>query len=452
MPASYFVTRPASRFVPVILLLTVVGATAMLYYHLGLFIPRSTETSAAKGLGNGYAFGNDLYQVWLTSGESVRDRRDPYSAKMTRDIQTGLYGRPLDTRIPSDPVDRRTFPYPAFTLLLFRPVAELPFAVVRVAFVVGLAAMTCASILIWMRMLAWRPGWQWLAVIVLLALGSYPVLEGLYAGQLGLLVAFLLAASILALQRGCLLLAGILMALTTIKPQVTLLLILYLLLWSTHDRYRRGRFAWGLFPSMLLLLGASLAVWPRWIGSWVQTMVAYHHYTRPALVNEAVASHLGQSLAGPAGVIMTAGLMIFAVGLAWRNRTVDAGSPEFCNTAATLLAITAITLLPGQAVYDHVILLPGAFLLARQWRALAANWILKALLTMGAATLLWPWITSFALILLRPLLTREQFYSTAIFSLPLRTAAAFPFVVLGLLVLRLRAPATGEDGLPSLPF
>jgi len=417
----------------------------MLYYHLGIFVPRAREMSAARGLGNGFAFGNDFYQVWLTSRESLRERRDPYSAEMTLDIQKGLFGRPLDPRRSTDPIDRRAFPYPAFTLLLFWPAAELPFTVVRVAVVVLLAVLTFASVLFWLRALAWRPDWKWLAVIVLLVLCSYPVLEGLYAGQLGLLVAFLLSASIFTMQRGRLLLAGILMALTTIKPQVTLLAILYLVLWSLSDWRRHWQYCAGLFSALILLFATSLAVWPHWMLSWTHTLVAYHRYTTPVLVNEVFTSHLPPGVVGPATVIMIAGLMITAIVIAWRNRLASPESPRFCITLSVLLAITAITLLPGQAVYDHVILLPGIFLVARRWREYSSNPILKALLATGAALLLWPWLASLSVILLRPLLTHEQFYSTAILSLPIRTAAAFPFVVLGLLALTTRSGSIAHN-------
>ena len=89
-------------------------------------------------------------------------------------------------------------------------------------------------------------------------LSSYSALEALFSAQLGLLVAFLLAASVLALQRNRFLLAGILMAITTIKPQVTALAILYCLLWSLYDWRIRGRFCIGFFSTLTLLFGASL--------------------------------------------------------------------------------------------------------------------------------------------------------------------------------------------------
>src|ERR1700690_4516377 len=125
--------RPSSRFALLSLSLALLGAAAMVYYHLALFMPRVLEVSATRNLAGGYAVGNDFYPVWLTSREWLRERRDPYSAEVTREIQQGLFGRPLDPRIPTDPLtDYRTFAYPAFSDLLFWPAAEFPFPVVRV--------------------------------------------------------------------------------------------------------------------------------------------------------------------------------------------------------------------------------------------------------------------------------------------------------------------------------
>ena len=90
----------------------------------------------------------------------------------------------------SDPQDERRFPYPAFVDLLFWPAADFPFTSVRVVVSGLLVVLTGASVLLWLRVFAWRLDWKWIVVVLLLTLSSYPALEGLYAGQLGLLVAF----------------------------------------------------------------------------------------------------------------------------------------------------------------------------------------------------------------------------------------------------------------------
>jgi hypothetical protein len=440
MVAPEFGVRSSSRLALIALGLALVGAASLVYYHLGCFMPRVLEVAKARNLAGGYAFGNDFYPVWITAREWLREGRDPYSPEMTRAIQKGLFGRTLDPQIPSDPpTDYRTFAYPAFTDLLFWPAAELPFAIVRVLLVLVLATLTATSVVLWMRAMAWRVDRLWLVVIFLLVLCSYQVLEGLYAAQLGLMVGFFLAASILALQRGRILLAGVLIALTAIKPQMTILAIFYLLIWSAQDWGRRRRFPLGLFSAMFVLVGSATILQPHWIASWTRVVLGYHRYAKPPLVSQVLAAPLGASMALPASLALTVLLLFAAVGLAWRNRNASADSMQFWMTLSFLLCVTSVTLLPGQAIHDHVILLPGILLVACRWKDLFIGWTRRTVLVIGVGILLWPWLAAFALVVLRPLLTHEQFYSKAVFALPLRTAAVFPFVVLGLLVTALRS-------------
>lgn len=430
-------SQPATlRLSPILALcLALIGAASMLYYHQYLFMPRVQAARTAQGLGNGYAFGNDFYQVWLAMREALRSGRDPYSPEMTREIQIGLFGRPLDPNRLSDPIDRRVFPYPAFAALLFWPTAEFPFSPVRAVVVSLLAALTVASVMLWLRALRWRIPGKWIAVILLLTLSSYPALEGLYSAQLGLLVAFLLAAATLAIEERRFLLAGFLLALTTIKPHVTGLVILYLLLWSLYLWRERGRLLVGFFSTQALLTIAALVVFPHWIQSWIHTVLAARRYTQPPVLTEVLTSFLGPRLAGPATLLLTTAFFLFAIVLAWRNRTAAPDSRAFWMTLTLLLTITTVTILRGLAIYDHLILLPAILLLIRYRSELAdAGPAPRILLLIAALLLFWPWIAAFALILLRPLLAPSIFNSNAILSLPLRTAASLPFLVLVLLL------------------
>jgi Glycosyltransferase family 87 len=448
MAARDLETRSSSRFAVLWLTLAVVGAASMVYYHLGLFIPRVEKAQAAKHLAGEYSFGNDFYPIWLTSRQWLRERRDPYSPELTREIQIGLLGRPLDSQFPTDPPsDYRAFAYPAFTDLLLWPVSEIPFRTLRIMWVALLTVLLAAAIVFWVRALSWHVSGVSLAIMLLFTLCSYQELEGLYAGQLGLLVGFLLAASVLALLRDRPLLAGTLLALAMIKPQMVLLAVSYLFLWSAHDWRRRRRFVVAFLATMFLLISASLAVWPRWIQSWGRVILGYPRYSTPPLAKEV----LGSSLGGHAGTPLIALLVIAALVLAWRGRAAAAGSYEFWLSLSALLALTTITLLPGQSVCDHVILLPGIFLLACRNESHNSTRTFRALFGIGAAVLLWPWLAAVGLVVLRPFLRPELFYSKALFALPLRTAAAFPFVVLGLLALALRGARAAREttGLPA---
>jgi hypothetical protein len=419
------------------LLLAIFGSASMAYYYVGLLMPRWREAHAAMNLAGGYAFGRDFYPVWLTSHSCIRQGCDPYSPEMTREIQRGLFGRTLDSQIPSDPpADYRTFAYPAFTDLLLWPFGEFPFATVQVIFALLLAALTVVSVWVWMQALSWRPSAPLLLATMLLVLCSYPVLQGLYAEQLGLLVGFFLAISVFALQRGWALPAGILMALTTIKPQMTILAMFYLVVWSFHDWQKRGRFCIGLFSTMLFLIGAALLVWPHWIQSWVRVLLGYHHYAKPPLISAILGAPLGRSGLASAGAIAL--LLILSATVSWKNRTIPNSSVKFWLTLSFSLCITAVTLLPSQGFHDQVILLPGLFLVSHHWEDLSRGRISKVLLATGAGILLWPWLAATGLLAIRPLLTQQEFYSKSIIILPL-PAAAFPFVLLAVLALGLGA-------------
>jgi hypothetical protein len=430
MPTADTGTRSPSRFALLALGLALLGAASMLYYHLGLFLPRSLELRASLGLGNGYSFGDDFYPVWLTARQWRTEHRNPYSPEMTRQIQTGLFGRPLDPRNPTDPpADYREFAYPAFTELILWPGAALDFGHLRVVLAVLLPILTAASFWLWLLALQWPVRPIWIAVIAALGLCNYQILEALFAEQPGLIVGFLLASAALALRRNRMSLAGILMALTLIKPQMTLLAILFLLLWSFSDR-RRARFWISFLATALFLVSASLWIWPHWIGQWLTILLGYHRYATPPLVALLPGAALGPYV-GPAVIIVLVGV---SAALAWRGRRANAEDPSFWLTLSLLLAITSVTLLPGQAIYDHVILLPGIFLLLRNWRELrAAGPVPRTLVVIGALILFWPWAAACALIALRPLLSVQFFYSTAVFPLPIRTAASLPFAVLALL-------------------
>lgn len=418
------------------LVLALVGAASMLYYHLGLFRPQVRKAAAAQHLAGEYAFGDDFYPIWLTSKRSLSGRSDPYSQEATKEIQTGLFGRPLEGQFPTDPPpDYRTFAYPAYVDLLLWPAAEGPFAVIRIAWVALLAALVAASVILWTQALGWTPSRICLSVTLLLALCNYPVLEGLYAGQPGLLVGFLLAASFLSLVRGRMLFAGFLTALTTIKPQMTLLAILYLLIWSVHDWRRRKRFIISFCATMMLLTGASLAVWPNWIESWKDVVLGYHRYATPPLALDL----LGWNPGAYSNIVLILITLVATFVFSWRYGSATADSYEFWLTVSILLALTAITVLPGHAVYDHVILLPGILLIACRKEQGHPGPIFRWLFLVAAGVLLWPWLASLGLIALRPFIGAKEFYSSAVFALPLRTAGPLPFVVLALLALALRA-------------
>jgi hypothetical protein len=402
--------------------LAMVGAAAMLYYEFGLLLPHSAQSRIAMGMGNGYSFGNDFYPVWLTERETRMGHVDLYGPEMTRKIQTGLFGRPMDPGKRGDPpVEYRQFAYPAFTDLLLWPAALPDFPQLRLLVVVLFPLLTAISFWFWIKALDWDISPLWFGVLVLLAFSSYQMLEAFFAEQPGVLVGSFLAAAAIALRRNQLLLAGSLLASTLIKPQMTLLAILFLLLWSFSNR-ARARLWQGFFTIFLTCMIAALWIWPHWIGQWIAILLGYHRYATPPLTMLLLETVLPRSV----GAVLTGGIVAAGIVLAWRNRKAAPDSYAFWITLALLLCITSVTLLPGQAVYDHLILIP-AILMIVQYRTTLS----RLLAITGAVVLFWQWFAAVVLLLLRPL--SSQPLSNWVLALPIRAAAPLPFLVLALL-------------------
>jgi len=410
--------------------IVVLASLGMSYYHLGIFIPHAIATRTANGSRGGYSFGNDFYPIWLTSREALLQHRNPYDPEMTREIQTGLFGRPLDTRNPAAAsAHYREFAYPAYVDLLFWPLGILPFSVVRFALAIALTVLTALSISLWMRALQLTASANFIAITVMLTLSSYSVLEGLFADQPGLIVGFLLPAACVALVDNCFFLAGSLFAFTFIKPQVSIVVAAYLLLWSiSRWRMRRG-FVLGLISWTAVLVTLSLTVWPHWIADWLHVLSGYGRYSPPPLLTYSLGPRLGQYLGPPLNFLLLAA----AVPLAWKMRRLDAASPSFALTISLLLALTSITLLPGQAVYDHVILLPGILLVACTWRKAAGSRSFRMILIVAALVLFWQWITAVPLLAAQRFIPDRIFFGRGLWLVPFHAAASVPLAIFGVL-------------------
>jgi hypothetical protein len=413
-----------------LIVLVVLLSAGMTYYHLAVFRPRTVEARRMQGWGGGYNFGDDFYPIWLTSREAMLRHRDPYTTEMTRDIQTGLFGRPLSTANPYDPpTDYRTFAYPAFTDVLLWPLSLSSFPALRLPLAAVLAVMTVASLWLWGSALRFHLNSTHFAIALFLTLSSYSVLEALYALQIGLFVGFVLSASFEALARNRFSFAGMLFSLTFIKPQMSILLAAYLLVWSFSNWRERRGLVWALLLWSAALGATSLLVFPHWISEWLHIISGYGGYSQPPLLTYSLGPVFGPRLGPPLTIV----LFFAAVILIWKMRGEPAISYRFSLTVSLLLAITSITILPGQAVYDHVILLPGILLIARRWREVISGPPLRIVLAAAALALFWQWIVLIPLLILRYVLPPAKFYSDSVRLLPFHAAASVPLALTAVL-------------------
>src|ERR1700739_2046563 len=98
------------------IILALALSTSMWLYVDRVLAAHQRADAALSGTPRGNV--SDLYRRWLGSRELLFRHRDPYSKEVTREIQSGYYGRPLDPSRPQDPKDQQAFAYPVYIAFL----------------------------------------------------------------------------------------------------------------------------------------------------------------------------------------------------------------------------------------------------------------------------------------------------------------------------------------------
>src|SRR6202166_187759 len=173
------------------LVLAVVAAASMWFYVNGILRPHQVADARARQIPRGNL--SDLYPRWWGTRELLLHHRNPYSREVALEIQEGYYGRRLDPNRPNDPKDQQGFAYPVYVVFLLAPLVGLPFPTLLVAFYWFLAALTAATVWLWLHVLRWRLPVLATAIGITLTLGSFAAIQGIKLQQLSLLVAGLLA-------------------------------------------------------------------------------------------------------------------------------------------------------------------------------------------------------------------------------------------------------------------
>jgi len=400
-------------------------AATMWFWVQDIAIAHQQAESQAKGIPRGNL--SDLYPRWLGARELLLHGRDPYAADITREIQTGYYGRPIDPTLPNDPKDQQGFAYPVYVAFLLAPTAGLPFSMVQRGFFFLLVALTAYSVLLWFRAVGWRVSKSTILLGVVLTLGCFPAIQGVKLQQLTLLVAGLLAASISALAGGHLVVAGILLGMASIKPQLVALPIACLGIWSLGQWQERQKFVWSFAAVMLLMMGGGEILLPGWIGKFRTASAEYLRYTGGGR------SVLDVELTPVWGRLVSAVLVCVLLYFAWNLRRVPARSADFAWLVALTMA-TTLAVIPMFAPYNQVLLLPVLMVLVRHIKPLwDSGRLCRFFVVFTALSILWPWLATMGLAAASLFLPKPMVQGA--WALPLYTNFAIPTLTLGLVLL-----------------
>jgi hypothetical protein len=376
---------------------------------------------------------SDLFPRWLGTRELLLHGRDPYSAEITREIQQGYYGRPIDPTRTSDPIDEQRFAYPLCVVFLLAPTVTLPFIVVKWLFTAILSVSAAWTVFLWIRVIGFKGGRDKILACLLLTLATIPYVQGIQLQQLSVLVAFFLAVAAYALATERFAVAGLLLAIATIKPQLSAYFIGCVLLWSVWEWRSRKRVAISFLTVLIVLILASEVLLPRWPLEFFANIPPYLRYTQ--------ATTSIHELFGPVGGTVVLILIATSTALgAWRAKSEPVDSDDFRLAISLVLVFTCIVI-PSLAPHNQVLLLPAYLLLVKERKRIwAGGRIPRSLWSAAWLTLAWPWVVG-ALLATTLVFDRASY---RLWDLPLATNPLIPitaFAALLPLLLRQASPA-----------
>jgi Glycosyltransferase family 87 len=359
----------------------------------------------------------DLYPRWVGTRELLLHGRNPYGEDVSHEIQMGFYGHTIQQSYDKPRViDEQRFAYPVYVVLFLAPAIGTDFAYVQIGATLVLGSLTAVGVCLWMRVLNWRPPPLLAISIALFVLSSPQIAQGLRLQQFGLLVGFLLALATWCVTRGYYSAAGALVALSTIKPQMVMLCIVWFLLWSVGNWSKRWPLVAGFGASLTLLVGFGEFLVPGWIGYFVAGLNAYRKYV-PALSPIRVA--LGDWVGGALSILGVIVLFAFA----WRHRTTAADSHEFLRILS-FFCIVSILIFPLLPPFNQILVLLPVMMIIREWKQ--APRVSRILLS---AVLAWPGVVELAFLVHPPQI--DSLSSLPL--LPSALAPSLPFLLVFLL-------------------
>jgi hypothetical protein len=299
---------------------------------------------------------NDFYSRWVGGCALLREGLNPYSETVTRRIQEGMYGR---LALPGE--DQVAFAYPLYSLLFFWPLCFTNnYALVQAIWLWVLLMGLIGAVALWMRVIKWQPNIWLLTSTVLWSVLLYHNFRALILGQFAVIVLLALVAALWAMQHSRDGLAGLLLALSTVKPQMVYLAIPWLLLWAAGQR--RWRLWWSFGLSMASLILGSMILLPSWIPDFVRQALTYPSYTvYGSLTQMMVECSLGSFFSARTLSSITLILQIgLALGWLALGRRLWRGTWEQMLWMLGLLLLLTNFLTPRIATTNYLMLTPWA--------------------------------------------------------------------------------------------
>lgn len=249
----------------------------------------------------------DFHSRWYGARALLLEGRDPYSPEVTVEIEAIRDPQQLRTNSFS-------FAFPLHVIFTFWPLSYFSYAWAQSFWIVTLQWVVFALTLLLMYMVGWKPSPLGIAGALLGSILFYPVARTILLGQFTLHVTLFMALSLFFLRRRQDGWAGFWLAATSIKPQMVLLVGLWMVLWALFKR--RYQFLQGLLIGGAALLFGSLIWLPRWPISFVEDIQRYAEVASGRNPMEVLGEVIWPGNPGLVAAVVTAILLLLTLG-AW---------------------------------------------------------------------------------------------------------------------------------------
>ena len=280
--------------------------------------------------------------------------------------------------------DEAYFAYPLYTLYFFWPLSYVPYAWAQAIWMVVLQFMLLGSTILAIRLAGWGPPTWLFWFTILWGILFYNGARAIILGQFSILVTLALFLALWAVQSRRDGWAGLFLAVTTIKPQMVFLVLVFLLVWALCQR--RWRLIGSFITSTLLLVVTSMLLVPTWPLDFIRNAVAYSDYVAFGTPLENLLHYiLPANLADPLTLVLS-GLFFLALLPGWWFGWQGRPGGYAWAVLSTLIVGSLITF--RSATTNQVILYLPLFYF---FRSLAGRWavITPVLVEVGLAILMW---------------------------------------------------------------
>jgi hypothetical protein len=328
--------------------------------------------------------GNDFLARWMGARYWVMEGISPYDEQVSLASQEVIYGHPADI---NQGEDKNHFVYPLYSMIFFAPFGPLEYNLARALWMTLVEVSLFLLAIVSLRLVEWQVPAYKAVVLIIFTLLWYHGVRTVILGQFAGLNALLVALALLLIMRKQDFAGGMLLALSTAKPQMVFLLVPFVFLWALSTR--RRDIIGGMLVGIVVLIGASLALLPSWPLEWLRQLLDYPSYTSQTASPLSMIANTMPGISRQLGLFLHVFFMAYLILewiLAW-------GKDERWFRWTALLTIVITNLVAYRtATTNFIMMLPALFLVFSLWEARwrsggrIAVWVSLVVLGFG----LWP--------------------------------------------------------------